>query len=90
MSLRAVLQELKARARAGNESAVRQTTRNFAHFNAVFAQVRENLSARPPARRSDSLTGWSNAPVLLLDQIDTQSDALSDRIVSQDPFILRS
>jgi signal transduction histidine kinase len=88
-SLRGVLEELKARVRAGDESAISQAERNFANFNAVFAQVRENLSRPAASRRSDSLTGWSTAPVLLLDQIDTQSDALSDRIVSQDPYILR-
>ncbi|MDB5735029.1 MAG: hypothetical protein JWN16_1666 [Alphaproteobacteria bacterium] len=87
--VRAVLQELKARARVDNQSAISRAEGNFAHFNAVFAQVRDSLSRPIAGRRSDSVTGWSDAPILLLDQIDTQSDVLSDRIVSQDPFILR-
>jgi hypothetical protein len=84
-----VLQELKRRDQTGNPRAAALAGTYFARFDAVYAQVRENLS-RPIAGRSPALlTEWSDAPIFLLDQIDAQSDALSDRIMSRDPFILR-
>jgi signal transduction histidine kinase len=87
--LRAELRELKSRNQAGSQAAAALAGKYFAHFDAVFAQVRENLSRPITARRQALPTEWSDAPILLLDQIDAQSDALSDRIVSRDPFILR-
>jgi signal transduction histidine kinase len=87
--LRAVLPELKSRDQLGSQRAAALAVKYFAHFDAVYMQVRENLSRPVIGRRQALLTEWSDAPILLLDQIDAQSDALSNRIVSQDPFILR-
>jgi signal transduction histidine kinase len=85
-ALRAVLQGLNRRGRG--DAAVRQAEDYFARFNAVYAQARDGVSRPAAARRAGLLTDWTNAPIFLLDQIDSQSDALSDRTMSRDPFIL--
>jgi len=87
--LRAVLRELQSRDHTGSQRAAALAGTYFARFDTVYAQVRKNLSRPITGRRPALLTEWSDAPIFLLDQIDAQSDALSDRIVSRDPFILR-
>jgi signal transduction histidine kinase len=92
--LRAVLRELQSRDQQSRDHTESQRAAAlagtyFARFDAVYAQVRENLSRPITGRRPTLLTEWADAPIFLLDQIDAQSDALSDRIVSRDPFILR-
>ncbi len=87
--LRAVLRELQGRDHTQSRKATALAQTYFARFEAVYAQVRENLSRPMTGRRPALLAEWSDAPVFLLDQIDAQSDALSDRTVSSDPFILR-
>jgi signal transduction histidine kinase len=88
-ALHAVMQDLKTRNAVENEASIAQVETSVARYNGIYSEVVGSLAHTGADRRHDILADWTNIPIFLLDEIDGRSDALSDRMVSSDPYILR-